>query len=601
MKFSKQDAILTAKKFGPMVVIALITAFYCYNYIDPITRTDSHKYRMWMAISATLLAFARFHKAPLLRIANQFYRQAAFNVYSGLLVIAFVAGIFNYYQFDRKVVEGLDDYTDIAYYYLNSKYLEELGYTKFYAAMLYADLHHKNRHASKIRRYRDLRDYDVKSTRVAFEHGKEIKDTRFTEERWRSFTEDIDWFMARKTTANLQGNFFVDHGYNPPPTWAVFGGILAKTFPVDSVKLIALVDLIFIVAMLVAVAWTFGFESMLFVGIFFLCSFSGRWPVLTHSLLRFDWSAALVIAFCAFKKERWISAGALLSYAALTRIFPAVFFFAWGVVAAREIWESRSIPRHHLKFAAGAAAMALVLVVSAMAMYGPAIFKESAENLIMHNESYSSHRVGLGDLIVYDGETTREEVNSNGGIAGKEIRIQEMQTTLRLVGMLMIALLALYIWRLRKKVTDVFHLAIIPFYCVTNPQINYWYVRLPLVLWHAVNIQKPVHKLGLALIFIVEIVTQYVFLQAVPRYTVTSVTSIAMAVYFGLMLFAMTVEFVQQTLFKPKADAPLEAVNQNNDDDAEAEDGDDDDEDDTEPTEDSAEDGDETPATDTDK
>lgn len=573
MKFSKQNALLNLKKFGPMVLIALLTAYFCYNYVDPISRTDSHKYRFWMAIVAALLALARFHKDPLKRLANKYYRQAALNVYSGLLVVTFVAGIFNYYQFDRKVVEGMDDYTDIAYYYLNSKYLEELGYTKFYSAMLYADLTHENRHASRIRRYRDLRDYEVKSTRVAFEHGKEIMEKNFTVERWESFCLDIDWFMKRKTTQNLQGNFFVDHGYNPPPTWAVFGGILAKTFPVESIKMIAMVDVVFILAMLIGVAWVFGFEAMLYLGIFFLATFSGRWPVLTHSLLRFDWSAALVLTLCAFRRERWILAGALLSYAALTRIFPAVFFFAWGVVAAREIWESRGLPKQHIKFAAGAAGMAAILIISALVMYGPAIFKESAENLLMHNESFSSHRIGLGDLLVYEGETSRQDIHQSGGLAAKEILVQEMQTKLRLYGLFAIALLAFYMWRTKKKVYDLFHLAIIPFYCVTNPQANYWYVRLPLVLWHAFNIQKPIHKLGLALIFAVDIATQYIFLEGVPRYTVTATTSIAMAVYFVLMLIAMTIEIIQ-TYRTPQTSTNAHSEEKSNTDFAEMPDGD---------------------------
>ena len=546
-----QKLNLKIKQIGPMIIIAALTAIYCAGFIDPISRTQSHEYRMWIAIIAVFMIVMRYFKELLFKHLSKYKQAAVINIYMAILVITSTFGVFNYYQFDKDVIKGMDDYTDIAYYYLNSKYLDELGYFNFYSAMLYADLTYKNRHASKIVRYRDLRDYEVKSTHVAFEHGLEIKEHQFTKKRWEQFTHDVDWFLARKTTANLQGNFFVDHGYNPPPTWAVAGGILANIAPVESVKMIAVVDVLFVIAMLIGVIWAFGFETMLYIALFFLFTFSGRWPVLTHSLLRFDWSALLVLSICAFKKERWVLAGALLSYAALTRIFPAIFFFAWGVVALKEIIKYRSVPVRHIKVAAGAAVMALVLIVTALAMYGSETFEESAHNLIMHNESFSSHRVGLGDLLVYDGETSRDDIRAFGGMGKKELMVQALQPELRLTGILMLLFTGFYIWRTDKKIHNLIYLAIIPFYCITNPQINYYYVRMTLVLWHASNINKPLHKAGLILLFSVDIATQYVFLQHVPRYTVTVTTSIGMAIYFSVLIAVMIYE-ISRTFFKSK-------------------------------------------------
>jgi hypothetical protein len=491
-----------SKRYGLYALAGAATSLYCYFWIESISRTDSHQNRMYLAALAILLVLVRIGKRWIDKKRETILTKTAIGIYSGILVCACTVGAFNYYQFDRRVVEGMDDYTDIAYYYLNTKYLEELGYFRFYAATLYADKEYKNRHATRIARYRDLRDYEIKPTAIAFYHGREIKEKHFTPERWRQFEHDIDWFLQRKTLRNLRSNFFVDHGYNPPPTWAVPGGVLAKLAPVESIKVIACVDVAFVVAMLVGIAWAFGLETMLFAMLFFLTTFSGRWPILSHSLLRFDWVSCLVLAVCMMKKERWTWAGALLAYAALNRIFPAIFFAPWLFCVLHDIWKERRIPGKHLRFIIGAAIVTIALVVAGLGMYGPDTFAESAKNLQMHNESYSSHRVGLGDVLVYEGETTRKELIQGGGIYPKELRVQDMQLMLRLIGIAALVFLALFVVRTKKPLHDITHLAVLPFYCVTNPQINYYNLRLVLVIWHVSNLNRPLHKLGLILLIL---------------------------------------------------------------------------------------------------
>ena len=108
-------------------------------------------------------------------------------------------------------------------------------------------------------------------------------------------------------------------------------------------------------------------SKLLYVLLFFLFSFSGRWPVLSHSLLRFDWSSMLVLSICMLKKERFVLAGACMAYAALNRIFPAIFFYPWVVVAAYDIIKQRRLPMRHIKFVAGAAVVTALLVGIAMA------------------------------------------------------------------------------------------------------------------------------------------------------------------------------------------------------------------------------------------
>jgi hypothetical protein len=201
------------------------------------------------------------------------------------------------------------------------------------------------------------------------------------------------------------------------------------------------------------------------------------------------------------------------------------------------------------------------LVGAALVEYGPETFKESAHNLIMHNQSYSSHRVGLGDLLLFKGETTRAQINQNGGIHFKELVIQSMQTQLRLIALAAVAFIILFIARTKRPVYELVHLAIIPFFCMTNPQINYYYVRVLLVLWHGSNIDKPFHKLGLMFVFGIEVATQWAFMQHWARYTVTVTTSIGMAVYLSIIVLWMGYEIIRSFNFKRPAKDSTQTLN----------------------------------------
>jgi hypothetical protein len=551
-----------SKKYGVYFVVVIVMSLYVIYSIDTVTRNASHERRMWLAVVCIGLLVARFSWYWLSKIKPRAISKIVVMLYFAALAGTCTFGVFNYYQFDKRIFSGLDDYTDIAYYYLNTKYLDELGYFKFYAAMLYSDKTYKNRHSKHIRRYRDLRDYEVKSTKVAFKHGKEVAENDFSKERWRQFQHDCDWFLARKTRRSLQSNFFVDHGYNPPPTWAVMGAMLANTAPVESVKLICFVDIALIIAMLIGVTWAFGAEAMLFVLAFFVLTFSGRWPILGQSLLRFDWSSALILSVCMLKKKKFLFAGMLLSYSAFNRIFPAIFFFPWVATALIDVFKEKRIPKKHLQFLVGSVGVAVLLVGAALIQFGPHTMKESITNLLMHNESYSSQRIGLGDLMVYEGETTRDELRASGGVYPKELKVQAMQTKLKLAGLLSLVFLVFYFYRTRKPLHEVLFLAFLPFFCMTNAQMNYYNIRMILILFHGANLKSAPHRIAMILLMLTEVAGHWSQINGQPRYTTTSWTSIGMAIYLSFMIGWMILEIVQSYRSKelpaPKTvDAPV--------------------------------------------
>lgn len=567
------------QRLAPYILLALVACGVTYSLGSPITRDEGHWWRMVLAaIGVGFVGIAYgIQQAP------ESLRSTGTSLLRAGMVVAIVFGWFNYYQFDRKKLEGIADISDMTYYYVNSKYLAELGYFGLYPAMIVADAEGERRHSKHVKRYRDLRDYEVKPVALAYEHGKDLKENAFTPQRWKEFTHDVDYFLQRLSTRSMTKNIYVDHGYNPPPTWSVPGAFLANLAPVENVKSIALVDTVLVASMFCAIAWAFGFDATLFAMLFFLCTFSGRWPALGEALLRFDWLSCLVIAMCCFKKQRWMLAGLFLTYASLNRIFPTIFFWGWGVVFLIDLYQERKVTPRHRSFLTGVLVMSVVLIGTAMLQFGPATFKTSAHNLLMHNKSYSSHRVGLGDLMLFRGEKTRTEMalttHPNGpegkrikGIQAKEYTIRDMQGMLRGIALVAVGLITLYAIRTRRDVWELMPLAILPFYCATNPQINYYNLRLLLFVWHGWSLMvgtthRKWHAAGLGLLFATEFATQFAYLSEVPdvkrpgrmqrveRYYVTCTTSLWLGIYFVGLIAGLV-----RDAFPPAEDTAQEAT-----------------------------------------
>ncbi len=530
-------------KAAPYLTLAFVTAVVCYFFFDKISKDQSHTRRLWLAVLGVVLLGYRLITKGVPFVTDEGTKDksalARTKIYFGALTVAVVFGIFNYYSFNKKESVGMGDAADMLYYYLNTKYLDELGYYTLYSAMLTADKEFNNRYATRVKRFRDLRDYELKSTKVAFEHGAQIK-KRFTPERWEEFKHDVDYFFAMPDMAHLYNYVFADHGYNPPPTWAVPGFLLADSVKVEHVKWIAMADVVAVIAMLVAIGWAFNMEAVLFTMLFFVCTFSGRWPMLGQCLLRFDWTSALVIGICLIKKEKWTYAGAALAYAALNRVFPAIFFFPWLVAALVEWFRAKKLPMHHVRLVGGAVAMAAFLVVSAFALFGTQAMIESKDKVLMHNESFSSHRVGLANLFIYDGETTKAELKAKGGLAAKEKKVQATRKLRNLIGLATLGFIALYIVRIRRPVHELIHLAAIPLFCVTTPQINYYNLRIIFVVWHIANLREGLfHRVGIIALFFIEVVAQWSHISGNERFATNSYTSYGLFFYYLFVMLWM--------------------------------------------------------------
>ncbi len=505
-------------------LLALVVCLLC-ALLPPISRQDSHVGRMVLsAVAVALVVFWAW--APTDRIRSGL--RAA-------LIVAGVVGGFNYWQFDRNVFVGPGDVTDVTYYYLNSKYLAELDYDLLYSALLAADEGRKTAH---VRVVRDLTTDALQSREDAVARGHQLKASRFTPERWEAFKHDSAFFLDRLSKDALADNFFVDHGYNPPSTWTVLGKPIAAAVPVEALAWATHVDLLCVGLLFGAVVWGWGVDAALFAWLFFTVTFSGRWPILGQALLRFDWSAALILSTAAFNRGRHGLAGAALAFSAFNRVFPALWFLPWGADLLGTLWRDRRPTRAHLRFFGGAAAMSTLLIGCSLAMFGPATSRQSVDNLLLHNESFSSHRVGLAGVLVWRGETSRAEMRAAGGMAPREIQVQGLMPSLRVLGLLAAAGVAVAVIRLRPGLGSAMAWPLLPFFIMTTPQMNYYNIRLLPVVWHAKNLDNPWHRAGLALLFTTEIVAHAAQVVGWERHATTSLTSWMMLVWcVGLVVW----------------------------------------------------------------
>jgi hypothetical protein len=512
-------------------VIAILLALAACVAASPITRQGSHKGRLFLAVVASLLVqlgfWAKKQATPARERAERWLTTG--------WIIAALFGAFNYYNFDRHEFTTIGDYADVSYYYLNSKYFPELGYSNIYEALLIAD-HEGPDRFDDVPIYRDLTTYrDLHPRKYALERADVIK-ANFTPERWEAFKHDANYIFSKEMKGSFS-YYFIDHGYNAPPVWTLIGGNLARRVPVENLKWITSLDFLLVALTMLGIYRVCGREALLVSLVFFLCTFSGRWPVLGHALLRFDWLTALIFYVLCLRTGRHGLAGACLAYAALVRIFPAIFGLAYGAFMLRTWIVERRFPLEQKRFVIGALATVLLLGSAAYLYVGKQGVEESIGRIALHGgpEAFSSRRIGLGHLATYKGEWNRREFVANGGIDEKRAELWAAQPYLNMLGLLLVVLAGAYVWWQRQPPHRHTWLAMFTLFASTVPQANYYNMRLLPVLFHTEEMRDPRDRIGLMLLFLVEVATQGVQVLRGDYYAVTAAASMGMLLYFVVM------------------------------------------------------------------
>lgn len=293
---------------------------------------------------------------------------------------------------------------DAYHYYIGTKYIRELGYTHMYEATLVADAETGLRYHNPENRIRDLVTYDPVDPATVLANAARTR-ARFTPERWREFVSDIDWFK-HQLPPQRWSLILDDHGFNGTPPWCSVVELMTSHLSIRSAFsrwLILLMDPALLIAMLLCVAWAFSADIALLMAIMIGTHYLLSWGHLKGCLLRTDFAVASVMGACLLKRERYATAGALLGWAALSRVFPAVLCAGPGVILLSKLFHERRLDRGLVRFfAAFTTVVTAVMAFAYVRLHGTAIMLDWAAKITRHVTDGSHWNLGFTSLIDAD-------------------------------------------------------------------------------------------------------------------------------------------------------------------------------------------------------
>lgn len=491
-------------------------------------REASEALKVLLLLLAGLLALA-WHRLPLRRA-------------QALLLVLVVLTTLNYARWGPKLITQRVDPYDLVHYYLNARYFDELGYYDLYPAAILADHLNDGPRFQEGPRYMAQNEagHGFRPIAHALERGAWVRDNRFTPESWDAFTHDF-LYLQRETpgfTDKIWRDMIQDHGYNGTPVWTVMARPLAQLVPVESIKLLGYLDLGLLLGATAATAWAFGGPTAAFLWLFFMTSYSLRWPTITWSYLRYDYMAALIVAMALLKKGHYLLAGALTGYSAVLRLFPAMWLYGPGMKGLAGLLQKK-VHRPLLVLLAGFLLSVAAFEGLAVVALGPEQVKIHFENMRDHNssEQLSSRRIGLALALPF---TPWQDVPKY--IEPERKETIEAQKPLR-YALAALSMLALG-WGLRNaKDEEAFAFGFIPFFLLTTASYYYYVARATLIILHAADLSKRRNRAGLALLLGLEVMTNGIEV-VYPGERVLLVGSLAwgIAAYTLLMTLAFLLE-----------------------------------------------------------
>jgi hypothetical protein len=291
---------------------------------------------------------------------------------------------------------------DIFHYYMGSKYSAEIGYNDLYYAAAVADADTRGPAAAPplIRR---MDDYTFVSGRDVVARGDHYR-RLFTDERWKEFQSDVVVFRTGVREEEHWKAMFRDNGYNATPVWNMVARAITDTIPVTwgpGVLVLVSLDAILLLLTFTAIARAFGFRTSLLAVVFLGSLVFMAHGTIRGAFLRLDWLAFLVIATCALKRDRYKTAGALVAFAGMVRIFPLVFAFGLGAKLVWDLLASRRVNRRHVEFLVTLAIVAILLVALSLATGGGLESWETFWTKIQFHDTHMSPlRVGFKTLLL---------------------------------------------------------------------------------------------------------------------------------------------------------------------------------------------------------
>jgi len=480
----------------------------------------------------------------------------------GLLVVPLlglaVCSLGNYTSFYPWLSKHYFNEYEFYHYYIGAKYAPEIGYAGLYEASIIADNETKLLYSAPT--VRQLATGRYVAVAAVLKREKEIK-APFSRERWAEFVKDIQFFK-RNLGASRWSRILRDKGYNATPVWGLTGGLLSNAVNTDNLRgmhALALLDPGLILLALLASCWAFGHRAGLLAAAFFGINFlTMQSPTMKAAYLRTDW-IMLTILGAAFVKKGWYkTAGGLMAYAGLARIFPIIFAFGMGARGIVELVRTRRMPWKHFQFFA-AFAVTGGLLVGASVLYAGGLhqWREFFDKIGYHNNDISTWRVGFRYLFL----GTFDLVPRGVDWWTYKAQLQEFQAQWIHVwwGIQAVVLLVSgYLTRYLEDAESIVY-SFVPVFFLVAPT-HYYYMMLVIpALFFALRIDSPYRAAGLIYLIAIGVIGQR-YNYVGWRFPIAFDMSCAL---LGMVLYMMLITWLEGRLNRSAApqapDAPVQA------------------------------------------
>jgi len=441
-------------------------------------------------------------------------------------VFYFSVGVFRYGQYMNT--------HDVTHYYLGSKYSRELGYTHLYDACLVADSEGR-RLAGPDSIIRRQTDYNFVSAKSILRDSAKYK-AMFTPARWAEFRKDVAFFQSIMPVKAWH-TILRDKGYNATPVWNMVARYLSNTFSTESwgeIWFLLGLDLLLLGVMLILVGATFGWDAAMFATIFFAANVFMTFTHIKGGFLRMDWVTLLVMTVCMLKLGHYRIAGAMAAYAALARVFPAVFVFGLGAKCLWTFYETRTIPRKYLEFFLVFAILVAVLVGASIYDDGGLhLWKEFREKITLHDHDISGMRVGFKYVFLWSAEAT-------GGWNAWEAAKQKQFADHRVLWWSIQACVLALTFCVARRVKDheALCLGYVPVYFLTAPTFYYHVMLIVPMVYFLMRLGTGLRTMGAALLFAIAFAGVYLTATSGMALFASFMLSCMLAVFCGFFLAA---------------------------------------------------------------
>ena len=285
------------------------------------------------------------------------------------------------------------------------EYIDEIGYDGLYDCIAVADAEIRRWRRAAQRALTDLRTNGMTTAADVVAHPDRCR-ARFSPARWSDFKTDVAFFRAgfptptgsthRRSRLQRVAGLAADRA-------SARGRRPGDDHPPRRPRRL---DPLLMLAAFAAVAWAFGWERAALVAVVWGTLFPGAAVVDGGIVLALGLVGRAARGSGALPAGEAVAGGALLGYAALSRVFP-VFALAGAALAAGggRAQAAEVDPAIARRLAGAAVATALLVPIAGAVRSGPG-WSEFTRNLAKHTSVPSPNRMGLAAVVAFEPAAT---------------------------------------------------------------------------------------------------------------------------------------------------------------------------------------------------